>query len=686
MRGGSARTANSALVHNKPTSGTVLHSLEWQSRRGQPNRAHRWCVRSTPLHSNPLHSLHTHCHTHNLSLVRVELIAVSNTPTSACSVRAASHPTLLSRAATHSFARSAMSSPPAQLTADLRECMHSIRQQLSGRGQHSFRQLCRAFAVNDSQRSGRVDVDTLEAVLAKVGVFLKRQQLTRLFRYVDRDGSGSLLVADLLQAVQGCLSERRYALVQAAFRALGCQRAGSVPLTAILQTFDASGHPSVLSGSKSAQQVASDFAAAFEGAGSGSGGLVSLSEWTDYYAGISAVTPQDDDYFCAMLERCWHVREVRGRDDRQALLNRVRHILRERTAQRDSGMRTESEKLRVMLKWWDLEGSGLVSFPQFHGALQRFGLVLDDATTHALFAQFDAAGSGSINYNELVAVLYEDDIVSTYWSNRQRQQQQQQQQQGEQKEEAEQQREYVDTERVLLATSTGRAGGVRQQPAVQLSASAGGSAASDAPTSEQSSAARPTALFVLGGPGSGKGTQCARIVKEFGFVHLSTGDLLRAETSRTEGRSEAGELIAACIAEGKLVPVQLIVALLDSAIQAAVAAGQRFFLIDGFPRAVDQKAAWDAVLGKRNIRVPFILFFDCPLPVLEQRLLQRGQSSGRADDNLDAIKKRFVTFEQESRPVVAQFAEEGRVRLLDGTQTPEAVYAQVRQLVASVVQ
>ena len=578
-----------------------------------------------------------------------------------------------------------MSSASASLSGDLRESMHSVRFQLSVRGQHSFRQLCRAFAVNDPQHSGRVDVDTLEAVLAKLGVFLKRQQLTRLFRYIDREGRGALLVADFLQAVQGELSERRLAIIQAAFQHIDAQQAGKLPLARLLQAFDASGHPSVLSGSRTEQQLAAELASALEGAGASSGGLVSLAEWSDYYAGISCVTPQDDDYFCAMMERCWHVREARARDDKHALLNRVRHILRERTAQRDSGMRTESEKLRVMLKWWDLDGSGLVSFPQFHGALQRFGLVLDDATTHSLFALFDSAGNGSINYNEFVAVLYEDDIVSTYWTTKQlRDREQQQQTSGSQREveqKEQQPREYVDTDKLLLATSSSQPSGVRQQQTVLLSATGPSVSASSRP----SAAVRPTAFFVLGGPGSGKGTQCARIVEEFGFVHLSTGDLLRAETGRKEGRSETGELIASCIAEGKLVPVQLIVALLDQAIQAAVSAGQRYFLVDGFPRAVDQKAAWDAVLGKRDIRVPFILYFDCPLDVLEKRLLQRGQSSGRADDNLDAIKKRFVTFEKESRPVVQQFAEEGRVRLIDGTQTPEQVYKQVRQLVADVV-
>ena len=133
-------------------------------------------------------------------------------------------------------------------------------------------------------------------------------------------------------------------------------------------------------------------------------------------------------------------------------------------------------------------------------------------------------------------------------------------------------------------------------------------------------------------------------------------------------------------------PVELIVRLLDRAIERALADGRRFFLVDGFPRAVDQKASWDSIVGeKRSIAVPFILYFDCPLDVLEQRLLARGATSGRADDNLEAIKKRFLTFEQESRPVVQLFAQEGRVRRLDGTQTPDEVYTKVRALIHSIV-
>ena len=181
-----------------------------------------------------------------------------------------------------------------------------------------------------------------------------------------------------------------------------------------------------------------------------------------------------------------------------------------------------------------------------------------------------------------------------------------------------------------------------------------------------------------------QGTQCARLVAEFGFEHLSTGDLLRAEQLRED--SELRPLIAACIAEGRLVPSELITRVLDAAIARALQQGRRLFLVDGFPRALEQVEAWDdAVASKRGVAVPFVLFFDCPFSVLEQRLIQRGVSSGRADDNAEAIQKRFVTFDTESRPVVRHFAAEGRVRVLDGTQTPDAVYAQIRALVQPIV-
>nr|GMC79927.1 UMP-CMP kinase 3 [Ipomoea batatas] len=123
-------------------------------------------------------------------------------------------------------------------------------------------------------------------------------------------------------------------------------------------------------------------------------------------------------------------------------------------------------------------------------------------------------------------------------------------------------------------------------------------------------------VFVLGGPGSGKGTQCANIVEHFGYTHLSAGDLLRAEI---KSGSENGTMIQNMIKEGKIVPSEVTIALLQRAIQEN---GNDKFLIDGFPRNEENRAAFERVTG---IQPDFVLFFDCPEEEMEKRLLSRNQ-------------------------------------------------------------
>lgn len=156
----------------------------------------------------------------------------------------------------------------------------------------------------------------------------------------------------------------------------------------------------------------------------------------------------------------------------------------------------------------------------------------------------------------------------------------------------------------------------------------------------------PHCVFVLGGPGSGKGTQCARIVAEFGYTHLSAGDLLRAEVTRG---SAQGASITACISAGALVPVSVTLALLQQAMRAAPRGAR--FLIDGFPRALDQAIPFEAAIGAPR----FVLSFDCPEPVMRARLLARGATSGRADDNAEVIGKRFRTYVEQSLPVLSHY-------------------------------
>lgn len=162
-------------------------------------------------------------------------------------------------------------------------------------------------------------------------------------------------------------------------------------------------------------------------------------------------------------------------------------------------------------------------------------------------------------------------------------------------------------------------------------------------------------VFVLGGPGAGKGTQCDILVKERGFTHLSAGDLLRAEQVRKG--SKYGELIAKCIKEGTIVPQEVTIELLNNAIKEKYKQGQTKFLVDGFPRKMDQALTFEETIAKSALTI----FFECPEQVMLQRLLERGKTSGRADDNIESIRKRFRTFVETSMPVVDYFDKQGKV-------------------------
>lgn len=187
-----------------------------------------------------------------------------------------------------------------------------------------------------------------------------------------------------------------------------------------------------------------------------------------------------------------------------------------------------------------------------------------------------------------------------------------------------------------------------------------------------------TVVFVLGGPGAGKGTQCARLVAEQGFTHLSAGDLLRAEQQRPG--SQFGDLIRDYIKNGLIVPMEVTVQLLENAMTESLrekGTTKGRFLIDGFPRKMDQADKFEEAVCPAKL----VLFFDCPEDVMEERLLERGKTSGRSDDNAESIRKRFRTFIETSMPVVDFYEKSGKVVKVDATPTPEQVYAKTEKLV-----
>lgn len=189
----------------------------------------------------------------------------------------------------------------------------------------------------------------------------------------------------------------------------------------------------------------------------------------------------------------------------------------------------------------------------------------------------------------------------------------------------------------------------------------------------------PNVVYVLGGPGAGKGTMCELAEIQLGWTHLSTGNLLRAEQ---EAGGPTTEVIKKYIAAGALVPNEIVVRLLKDAMEATTrTTGKRNFLIDGFPRSLSNLEAWYEVFG-REAELPTMLYFECPFEVLEQRILGRARYSGRADDNVEAMKLRFDTFKEETLPTVELFRSKGKCVELDTSQDRETVFALLRDQLA----
>ncbi|GIL81962.1 hypothetical protein Vretimale_1515 [Volvox reticuliferus] len=175
-------------------------------------------------------------------------------------------------------------------------------------------------------------------------------------------------------------------------------------------------------------------------------------------------------------------------------------------------------------------------------------------------------------------------------------------------------------------------------------------------------------IFVLGGPGSGKGTQCAQILEEYDCVHLSAGDLLRAEV---KSGSVVGKKCEELMREGKLVPFAVTLNLLK---KAMIESGGKFFLIDGFPRALDQAEQFESSI----MPCKAVLFFDCPEEEMEKRLLKRGETSGRSDDNAETIRKRFRTFLEQSLPVKDHYLGHGKCHIISAVPHPKEVFEVVK--------
>jgi len=177
-------------------------------------------------------------------------------------------------------------------------------------------------------------------------------------------------------------------------------------------------------------------------------------------------------------------------------------------------------------------------------------------------------------------------------------------------------------------------------------------------------------FLIFGPPGSGKGTQSVRLAEKFNLVHLSTGDMLRAEI--TAG-TELGKKMSSIMAKGELVPDEVVIEMIAAKIDKTKdTAG---FLFDGFPRTVGQTIELEKMLGKRGMKIDLMLVLDVEHDELVKRLIARAELSGRSDDKDPAVvENRISVYKSKTEPIVNYCREKRLYQPVDGMGTIDDIF------------
>ena len=154
-------------------------------------------------------------------------------------------------------------------------------------------------------------------------------------------------------------------------------------------------------------------------------------------------------------------------------------------------------------------------------------------------------------------------------------------------------------------------------------------------------------LVLFGGPGSGKGTQSARLIDHYGLYHVSTGELLRDHIKR---ETDIGKTANEYISKGHLIPDDLMISIIEDLLDNE-AKGKKGVIFDGFPRTIAQAEALEEMLKRRGSDVHAVVGLEVPDEELTERLLKRAQESGRSDDNPDTIKERLDVYHKQTQPL-----------------------------------
>lgn len=188
-------------------------------------------------------------------------------------------------------------------------------------------------------------------------------------------------------------------------------------------------------------------------------------------------------------------------------------------------------------------------------------------------------------------------------------------------------------------------------------------------------------FLIFGPPGSGKGTQSVRLAEKFNLVHLSTGDMLRAEIA---GGTELGKKMSVIMSKGELVPDDVVIEMIAYKIDNSK--GSAGFLFDGFPRTVAQTIALEKMLNERGMKIDSMLVLEVDHNELVKRLIARAELSGRADDKDPAvIENRIDVYKEKTEPIINYCSERGIYQPVNGMGTIDDIFIRLNDYMKNLV-
>lgn len=186
-------------------------------------------------------------------------------------------------------------------------------------------------------------------------------------------------------------------------------------------------------------------------------------------------------------------------------------------------------------------------------------------------------------------------------------------------------------------------------------------------------------LVLLGAPGSGKGTQAARLREHLQVPHISTGDLLRAEVA---AGSPLGLEAKEVMARGELVSDAILLGMLEDRFSRPDTASG--FILDGYPRNLAQAAAMGTLLERIGQPMDHAVLLDVPMELLVERIAGRAKAEGRADDTPESVRTRLKIYDDSTAPVVEYYRQHGQLKVVDGVGSLDDVFVRILDTVAPV--